>query len=416
MKHRRWTDGWRLNVALTAGVMATVLMALILAQLDALQAQPAARARLAIANIQATAVSSGSPIRLPDGPAAVNLAPDAAPGGPLVPDVNPRTDDLPGVAPEFPVCGEVPAGWLLYTVVEGDTIAGLAAATGSDPAALLSANCLTGNGLSAGMQILLPAEPAAAPPCGPPQWWVRYQVQAGDTLAALARSRNTTVAEVLRANCRDSEALAAGQFIFLPPGGPAPIAPPPVGRPPVIQPPPPTATVVASPTSLPPTVPPTTAPPNPPAPTAIVPTIAPIPTRVPPTLTPPPGATVTPPGLPTLPPTPIPPTPRPTNPPPTNTPVPTRVPPTLTPPPPPTNTPVPLPTNTPLPPPTSTPVPPPTVTPPPPPTNTPVPPPTNTPEPPPTSTPDPAPEPTTTPEPGGTQVWYRPNVWQWYWR
>jgi LysM repeat protein len=416
MNRGTWTEGWRLNVALTAGVMATVLMALIMAQLDALQAQPAAHARLVIANIQATAVSGGSFILLPPPAAPGNPAPTTgeAPlitGGPVAPDVNPRVDgDQAGAAPEFPVCGEVPAGWLLYTVAEGDSVTALAAATGSDPAAILAANCLTGDALSAGMQLLLPSEPAAVV-CGPPQWWVRYQVRVGDTLAALARSRNTTVAEVLLANCRDSEALTAGQMIFLPPGGTPPIAPPPVVPPPVVPPPviPTTASPVASPTPPPPTAgPPQPGPTTPPLPTvpptAVVPTAPPVPTRVPP------GATATPPVLPPTappptspPPTAVPPTaPPPTQPPPTLTPVPTRVPPTQ---PPPTLPPPTLPPPT-VPPPTSTPVPPPTNTPEPPPTETPLPPPTNTPE----------PEPTSTPVPDPTQTWYRSIVWQWYWR
>ncbi|MEZ4516105.1 MAG: LysM peptidoglycan-binding domain-containing protein [Chloroflexota bacterium] len=417
-------QGLRLNLGLTAGVMATVLIALVMAQLDALQGQKPGYSRLVIANVQATAVANGAVIPLPYNGATSNNPvgqeqPAIDPNATIVPDVNPRTGETDtGSAPDFPVCGEVPAGWLLYTVATGDTVNSLASATQSEPNAILSANCLSSDVLTAGMQILLPSEPSAAVQCGPPQSWVRYQVQPGDTVGSLAASRGTTVAAILQANCRDSEALTVGQMIFLPPGGPVS---PPVVAPPVATSVPPTpgatATVSAVPSSAPPVAPsavPTNAPP---APTS-APVFTPVPTRIFPTATPPVGPTATPPSLPTTAPT-IAPTIAPTRVPPTATSpaptaVPTRVPPTATVPPPPTNTPVPPPTDTPPPPPTNTPVPPPTDTPVPPPTDTPEPPPTNTPEPPPPSTPEP--DPTATPEPDPTQAWYRAIVWPWYWR
>lgn len=379
MNRTKATGGWRLNVALTAGIMTTVLVALIMAQLDALQTMPPEHGRLVIANIQATAVSNGSPIPLLFGSNTDTTVP-ADPAA-VVPDVNPRASNAPAGALDFPVCGEVPAGWLLYTVVSGDTVAGLAAATQTDAAAILAANCMTADTLSDGMQILLPSDPAAAPPCGPPQWWVRYQVRAGDSMTGLALSRNTTVAEVLRANCRDSEELSVGQFIFLPPGGQLPPAPP-VAQPPVVPPPvvePPTATPVPPSPEATATFPPP--PPVEPSATSIPPTFAPpVPTREVPTATvpPPPTATVPPP-------------------PPTAT-VPPPPPPTDTPPPPPPTREVPT---------ATVPPPPPTATiPPPPPTDTP-------PPPPPTSTPVPEP---TSPAPEPTQTWYRVSVWWRYWR
>ncbi len=426
MNGDKQTGGWRLNLALTAGIMATVMIALVMAQLDALQNRPPGHSRLVIANVQATAVADGSVIMLPYGgagePPVIVLEPNAT----INPDVNPRVDGADTAsAPEFPVCGEVPAGWLLYTVRAEDTATLLASATQADVNAILAANCLTGDALTAGMQILLPSEPVAALQCGPPQTWVRYQVRAGDTIGSLAVSRGTTIADILNANCRDSVALTAGQMIFLPPGGP--VAPPPIGQPPVVQPPAATATPVPNVTvTLPPNTP---APPPPPGNPTAVPTIAPplptapppftpVPTRILPTATLPVGATATLPFVPTVAPTAVPPTA--TNPASTATSLPTRVPPTATLPPPTlpppaTNTPLPPPpTNTPLPPPTATLPPPPTATLPPPPTDTPVPPPTDTPEPPPTNTPEPAP--TETPEPAPAETWYRSNVQPWYWR
>jgi LysM repeat protein len=366
---------WQLNVILTAGVMATVLAGLILAQLDALQSRlPEERAGLPIVNIQATAVAVGQVIPLlilsePGEPEAEALPVVVVPD-----DQNPRPDIITGISQEgiiYTVCGEVPEGWLLYTIRPGESLASLAAAVQSTEAELAGANCLTEATLTAGMQILVPREPVEAV-CGPPQFWVRYQVQRGDTLGGLARARGTTIDEILRANCRDSLDLLAGQFIFLPPGsgsGGAPSVPQPSLTPlPTAMtealatatatniPPPPSAP------TTPPTVPPTFIVPSPIRPTATPPFPA---TSAPPTHTPPP--------------------------PPTHTPVP-----------PPTNTPVPPPTHTPVPPPTHTP-PPPTNTPPPPPTDTPVPPPTDTPPPPPTDTPVPPPTETPPAEPGPTE-------------
>jgi LysM repeat protein len=242
----------------------------------------------------------------------------------------------------FTVCGEVPAGWLLYTVQPGETVASLAAATQATTAELAAANCLPDGQVTAGMQLLVPRQPAAAL-CGPPQWWVRYQVLPGDTLGALARSRGTTIDEILRANCRDALDLLAGQLIFLPPGfqpGPAAPLPQPSLTPLPTATPPPTATAV----------PPTAPPPTDEPPTQPPPTVCRPPAR---RRTPPPP-TVTPPPPPTERPTDTPEPPTQTPEPPTDTPVP------------PTDTPVP-PTDTPEPPPTDAP----TVTPPPPPTEEP---------------------------------------------
>ena len=339
---RQRQAGWQTNLILTAAVMATVFLALILAQFDALQARMLPqRSGLPIVNIQATAVAIGQVIPLngdaPPGPAEA-VAPAAD-------DLNPRPEFIESVSEEgviFTVCGEVPAGWLLYTVQPGEIVASLAAATQATTAELAAANCLPDGQVTAGMQLLVPRQPAAAL-CGPPQWWVRYQVLPGDTLGALARSRGTTIDEILRANCRDALDLLAGQLIFLPPGfqpGPAAPLPQPSLTPLPTATPPPTATAV------PPTAPPPTdEPPTQPPPTGVPPTSLPPPPPLP-TVTPPPPPTERPTN------TPEPPTQTPERP--TDTPVP------------PTDTPVP-PTDTPEPPPTDAP----TVTPPPPPTEEP---------------------------------------------
>lgn len=323
-------DGWRTNLLLAAWVMATVILALVLAQLDALQERGRApQAGLPIVNIQATAVAVGQIIPLNLNPEMP--APTAAAVLPVPDDRNPRPEFITGVGGDgviFTVCGEVPEGWLLYTVQPGETVGSLAAATGAAAADLSGANCLGDGQLTAGMQILVPRQPAPSL-CGPPQWWVRYQVRPGDSLGALAASRGTTVSEVLRANCRDSVELQAGQLIFLPPGY-QPGAAAPLPQPSLTPLPPPTIVPTLAPlptaTGEPPPAPPTSAPPTTP-PTA------------PPVATNPPRPTATPPVPPTQPP---PTEPPPTQPPPPTTEPPTQPPPTAVPPtepPPPTATP-----------------------------------------------------------------------------
>jgi LysM repeat protein len=316
---------WQMNLLLTAGVTVTVLLALVLAQLDALQARAAQEPPgLPIINIQATAIAVGRVIPLD---LDVPNVPVEAPAGPAPDDLNPRPDFITGVSEEgviFTVCGEVPDGWLLYTVGPGETLASLAAATESTAGQLAAANCLADGQVVAGMQLLVPREPEETL-CGPPQWWVRYQVRSGDTLGALAANRNTTVDEILRANCRDVLDLLAGQFIFLPPGAQSGAAAP-IAQPSLTPLPPatdvPTLAPLPTATGAPPEPPPPTAQPSPtePAPDTPVPipptaSPPPLPTDPIPTQTPQPPPTEPPPE----PPTDTPPTtePPPTDPPPT---------------------------------------------------------------------------------------------------
>ena len=322
---------WQVNALLTGGVMATVLLALVLAQLDILQARAALISPgLPIVNIQATAIAVGRVIPWdlnPAGPLPVERLAEPAPD-----DLNPRPEFITGVGEDgaiFTVCGEVPEGWLLYTVQPGETLASLAAGTQSTAADLVAANCLGEAPLAAGMQILVPRAPAPSL-CGPPAWWVRYQIRPGDTLGALAVNRGTTIDEILRANCRESLDLLAGQFIFLPPGGVSSSTSP-IAQPSLTPLPPPTdiPTLAPLPTATDQPQQPPPLPTDPVVNTPIPPTATPpqLPTEPPPTDTPPPPPTEPPPTVTPLPPTDTPPPP------------PTDVPPTLTPEPPPTELP-----------------------------------------------------------------------------
>ncbi len=59
-----------------------------------------------------------------------------------------------------------------------------------------------------------PPQPTAS--CPPPQGWVPYEVQVGDTLNRLAERTNTTVNELYQVNCLESYTILPRQIIYLP--------------------------------------------------------------------------------------------------------------------------------------------------------------------------------------------------------
>ncbi len=332
---------WQWNLLITVGVVGTVLLALLLAQLDS-PPQP---------------IPPSPPVLVAD---VTVIAPSQTPQSaiPLVsatPTTTPFPTPIPTTTSPLPEeCGAVPAGWLPTTVRSGETLMMLAIRSGTSEAAIVRANCLRQDMLLPGLIIYLPPAPPTRQPCGPPASWVQYVVQPGETMFSLALRHGTTVYAIINANCLSSSDLRAGQLIFLPPlRSTATPMPSPTGRP--------------SATPFPPTntpVPPTDTP-RPPTATSMPPTLIPTATNtgtaVPPTATNTPSQTpVSPTPTHTATSTAVPATHTPTSPPPTDTP--TLPPPTDTPLPP-TDTPVP-PTDTPLPP-TDTPVPP---------TDTPIPP------------------------------------------
>ncbi|MCL4264004.1 MAG: LysM peptidoglycan-binding domain-containing protein [Anaerolineae bacterium] len=331
---------WQWNLLITFGVVGTVLLALLLAQLD------------------------GTPQPMPPSPPVLItdvtiIAPSQTPlpAIPLVsatPTTTPFPTPIPTTTSPLPEeCGAVPAGWIPTTVHAGESIMTLAIRSGTSEAAIIRANCLRQDMLLPGLIIYLPPAPPTRQPCGPPTFWTQYVVQSGDTMFSLALRYGTTVYAIINANCLSSSDLRAGQVIFLPPLRiTATPTPPPTERPsatpwpPTSTPVPPTNTAVpATDTPIPPTVTPSATATS--TATAVPPTSTPSQTPLPPTPTD--TATAVPP---TDTPTSPPPTDTPTLPPPTDTPTP--LPPTDTPPPP-TDTPPP-PTDTPAPP-TDTPTP-----------------------------------------------------------
>ncbi len=53
--------------------------------------------------------------------------------------------------------------------------------------------------------------------CPPPTGWIQYQVEAGDSISGLADATGTTVQALVQANClADPNTLYTGQTIYLP--------------------------------------------------------------------------------------------------------------------------------------------------------------------------------------------------------
>jgi LysM repeat protein len=325
----------RTSLVATTAVVITILLAIFLAAADSLQERLPVPIRPEATTMVADVVETATPA-----PAVTLPGPTPSPTASPSPAQTPTATATSSSIVASSGCGFIPAGWVPYVVRRGDTLFHLSITSGATINEITQANCLGMSVLTAGTVIYLPYAPPSRPACGPPQWWVRYTVQRGDTLYSLARQRGTTVYEIMQANCLVSVYIQAGRQIFLPPLPaepstatatlPPPTSPPPTAPPPTatdVPPPPATATASATPTAT--SSPPPTPPPGPtdtpqPTPSATAsPTTAPTasPTA---SSTPVPTATATPPATPTSTNTP---TPSPSDtPPPTATPTPTDTP------------------------------------------------------------------------------------------
>ncbi len=235
---------WRNNILIILAVLAAILLALILAQLDnmneLIQPLPTTVAQiLPPANptlVQSTATSAPSLT-----PIATNTPVEAEATTLATATATPAAVLPPG-------CGQIPVGWLPYTVQPGDTLHSLSIRTGATVEAIAYANCITMEPLLVGSTIYLPATPPVLPPCGPPPYWIVYTVQYGDTLYSLATRTGTTVYTVMQANCLNNTYIYAGQPLYLPT---YPVMPPTATAMPTMIPtntPPMTSTVTATPT------------------------------------------------------------------------------------------------------------------------------------------------------------------------
>jgi LysM repeat protein len=150
---------------------------------------------------------------------------------PNFPPFGPTPTPIPPT-PIATVCGP-PPNWVPYRVQAEDTLFSLARETRTTVAQIKQANCLVGDAVYRGQLLYLPFVPATPTPtptpCGPPPYWVPYQVQAEDTLYSLARQTQITVPQIIRANCLVSDVIFEGQILYLPfVPTPPPTIPPPV--------------------------------------------------------------------------------------------------------------------------------------------------------------------------------------------
>ena len=116
-----------------------------------------------------------------------------------------------------------PAGWQAEPLEVDVSLFSLAIREGLSIEMLQLANCIAAHVPLDQDTLYLPAAaPPTPPPCQVPQNWVLYTIQEGDTLFSLARSRGSTVYEVLQANCRTATWIETGTGLYLPPGAPQP--------------------------------------------------------------------------------------------------------------------------------------------------------------------------------------------------
>ena len=111
-----------------------------------------------------------------------------------------------------------PNGWVAYIVQIGDTLENVAARHGVTPNVLKEGNCLIGGGLIPNTRIYVPPTPTATfIPCGAPIGWIFYTVQAGDNLYQIGLKYRVTVAELQLANCMGSSTqIKVGQKLYVP--------------------------------------------------------------------------------------------------------------------------------------------------------------------------------------------------------
>lgn len=140
------------------------------------------------------------------------------------------------ISPSTPSGGTVSGAFFTYTVQAGDTLAQIAARFNVSQEAIVQLNGMTDpNVLTVGQQLKIPGAPPAdtgTTTTTSPATSI-YVVQAGDTLNAIARRFDTTVAELMRLNnLTNPDRIVVGQKLVVPStggGAPGAVTPPSVG-------------------------------------------------------------------------------------------------------------------------------------------------------------------------------------------
>ncbi|MFO7540805.1 MAG: LysM peptidoglycan-binding domain-containing protein [Chloroflexota bacterium] len=204
MSEQPVTQPWRTNLLITAAVIFTVLIGLILAQTD----------RLFLRQLPASGSIPAAILIGTVTPELVALPTTTTTSTVVAPTATGAATPVATAVALQPACHDAPSGWVPYVVQAGDTLSSLAVGSGATVSELIQANCLESTMLLRGITLYLPATPPSRPICGPPSHWTRYRVQPGDTKYGLARVYNTTIYAIDLANC--FRPLLAGSYIFLP--------------------------------------------------------------------------------------------------------------------------------------------------------------------------------------------------------
>lgn len=162
----------------------------------------------------------------------------------IKPESSQATPNTPSPIPmtSTPAC-PMPEGWTTYTITPGDTLKSLAQDWGTPFKLLYEKNCLMSELLPAGYILYRPpqATPSVtftqtitieptpedtatkeSPPippqsqCGPPYGWITYVVKPGDNLYRIGLAFGVGVRQLKLANCLTSDAIRAGQTLFVP--------------------------------------------------------------------------------------------------------------------------------------------------------------------------------------------------------
>jgi LysM repeat protein len=120
-----------------------------------------------------------------------------------------------------PTVCPAPTGWQRYIVNAFDTFDGIARRFNLSADQLAQANCLTEQVVTYGQAIYVPSISTLPTPtqvvCYPPANWMIYFVRPGDTLTSIAQRFNTSVLQLIQANCLANTSIFAGQILRVPP-------------------------------------------------------------------------------------------------------------------------------------------------------------------------------------------------------
>jgi len=118
-----------------------------------------------------------------------------------------------------------PVGWVPYTVKAGDNLTFIATRGNTTVTKIVEVNCLESDNIVIGAELLVPTEslqtdvPQAVCGADRPADWTLYEVKAGDNLSVLADRTGTTIDEISKFNCLDSESIntiVIGDKLYLP--------------------------------------------------------------------------------------------------------------------------------------------------------------------------------------------------------